>query len=439
MEANKMFCNVPEDDKYFFPQSWLTIVITSPNEVEDEGAKITTLLRTGAADLVHIRKPEWTELQVGELLSTIPVEYHHNLVLHGHYGLRAYFPAISGVQIRRPEEIDELSPWFNTETIHSLDEIPGALERDPEYVTLSPIYDSISKPGYKSAFNPAEVSEVVRNTPLRFIALGGVRPENFIELYRAGFSGAALLGYVWSDFSAALPALLKYKGLVANFQFQFITNPSEYAVESIPQAENALRGGCRWMQLRLKDADEQTLTLCAGSIKLMCERCHATLIIDDNVQVAKQLGVGVHLGKDDMSAAEARRILGPGAIIGVTCNTAEDIARVNAEGVADYIGLGPFRHTTTKKKLAPVLGLDGCNKLLSDKELHKLPIVVIGGITIDDLPSLVEAGADGVAVSGALTNKIVHSDDAAIYVEFRAETEKFANEVNSIFDARTAK
>jgi thiamine-phosphate pyrophosphorylase len=112
---------------------------------------------------------------------------------------------------------------------------------------------------------------------------------------------------------------------------------------------------------------------------------------------------GVHLGKTDMPPAEARRILGDGFIIGGTANTFEDIRRLTDEGV-DYIGLGPFRFTATKKNLSPILGLEGYKDILSRCRAAgiALPVLAIGGITVDDIPALMQTGVSGIAVSSAI-------------------------------------
>ena len=114
---------------------------------------------------------------------------------------------------------------------------------------------------------------------------------------------------------------------------------------------------------------------------------------------------GVHLGKNDMPVDEARKILGPDKIIGGTANTIDDIIRLHRQG-ADYIGCGPFRFTTTKKKLSPVLGLEGYRDIvlkMREKGID-LPIVAIGGITVDDIPAIMGTGVTGIALSGAILN-----------------------------------
>lgn len=166
----------------------------------------------------------------------------------------------------------------------------------------------------------------------------------------------------------------------------------------------ALEGGCRWIQLRMKDAPAEEIIACAEEVLPLCRRHGAKFLLDDHVELVRQLGAdGVHLGKNDMPVDEARKILGPDIIIGGTANTIEDIIRLHKQG-ADYIGCGPFRFTTTKKNLSPILGLDGYKSIvLKMKELGiNLPIVAIGGITVEDIPAVMETGVSGIALSGAI-------------------------------------
>ena len=166
----------------------------------------------------------------------------------------------------------------------------------------------------------------------------------------------------------------------------------------------ALEGGCRWIQLRMKDAPAEEIIACAEEVLPLCRRHGAKFLLDDHVELVRQLGAdGVHLGKNDMPVDEARKILGPDIIIGGTANTIEDIIRLHKQG-ADYIGCGPFRFTTTKKNLSPILGLDGYKSIvLKMKELGiDLPIVAIGGITVEDIPTVMGTGVSGIALSGAI-------------------------------------
>lgn len=171
-------------------------------------------------------------------------------------------------------------------------------------------------------------------------------------------------------------------------------------------ARMALEGGCRWIQLRMKDATDGDLLPVAHEIRRMCDAYGAKFILDDRVHLVDIVGAdGVHLGRGDMPVDEARRLLGPGRTIGGTANTFDDIRRLASQG-ADYIGCGPFRFTSTKKNLSPVLGLDGYRRLVAQMREAgiRLPMVAIGGITRDDIADVMQTGVTGIAVSGAILN-----------------------------------
>ena len=172
------------------------------------------------------------------------------------------------------------------------------------------------------------------------------------------------------------------------------------------QVAAALDGGCRWVQLRMKDASDDEIRRVVSVIKPMCDQVEAFLILNDRVNLAKELEVsGVHVGKEDMSPSEARAILGAGAVIGVTVNTFEDVLRAATCDI-DYVGIGPYRHTTTKKNLAPILGKEGISEICRQMDEKGIEIarVAVGGIGIDDILPLMECGVNGVAVSGAIAN-----------------------------------
>lgn len=186
-------------------------------------------------------------------------------------------------------------------------------------------------------------------------------------------------------------------------RLQFITHFTD-KYTYVDSARIALDGGCRWIQLRMKDATESELENAALQVKSLCSEYGAKFIIDDNVMMTKHIGAdGVHLGKNDMPVDEARKILGSNYIIGGTANTFDDICRLYAQG-ADYIGCGPFRFTTTKKNLAAILGLDGYARLLKQMNERgiKLPLIAIGGIEYDDIPALFRTGVSGIALSGSV-------------------------------------
>ena len=165
--------------------------------------------------------------------------------------------------------------------------------------------------------------------------------------------------------------------------------------------------GADWVQLRLKNEAFEVVLETAVAAKEICDTFGVKLIINDHPEVAKKAGAhGVHLGKEDSCPLETRKILGPGKIIGGTANTAEDCEALLQKKV-DYIGLGPFRFTRTKKNLSPVLGIEGYQKVLRTigKSGRSIPVIAIGGITPSDIPALTAAGVHGIAVSGWLTSQ----------------------------------
>lgn len=186
---------------------------------------------------------------------------------------------------------------------------------------------------------------------------------------------------------------------------QFITH-SNNRYGYVDGARLALEGGCRWVQLRMKEATEAEFMAAAAEIGRLCKEHGATFVLDDHVEWVEKTGAdGVHLGKNDMPIDEARKILGSDKIIGGTANTFEDVERLYRQG-ADYIGCGPFRFTTTKKNLSPVLGLEGYQHIVDQMKSHgiNIPIVAIGGILESDIKSILATGVSGIAVSGGILN-----------------------------------
>jgi len=177
-----------------------------------------------------------------------------------------------------------------------------------------------------------------------------------------------------------------------------------YITTNAQAAELACQGGVRWVQLRVKNLPAAEWRQRALATQLVCRHYRATLIINDNPALALEIGAaGVHLGKQDMSPVQARELLGPDFLIGGTANTFADIAALVAADV-DYIGLGPFRFTTTKEKLSPILGLAGYAEILAQCRAagFTVPVVGIGGVALADVAALRATGLHGVAVSGAI-------------------------------------
>ena len=162
---------------------------------------------------------------------------------------------------------------------------------------------------------------------------------------------------------------------------QFITHQTEN-YSYLESARMALEGGCKWIQLRMKEASPEEVEAVALQLKPLCKAKEAILILDDHVELAKKLEVdGVHLGKKDMPIVKLHHAAG-----------------------ADYLGIGPFRFTTTKKNLSPVLGLEGYTSILAQMNEAgiRIPVVAIGGIVAEDIPAIMETGVNGIALSGAI-------------------------------------
>lgn len=167
------------------------------------------------------------------------------------------------------------------------------------------------------------------------------------------------------------------------------------------QALRLCRAGARWIQLRMKNAPSDVWLATAREVVVACKKYRALCIINDSVDIALAAGAhGVHLGGKDEDWGEARRRLGADKILGGTVNNASDAFRAAEGTYLDYVGIGPWRFTTNKKNLAPVLGPDGVRTLVA--QLDGLPAWIIGGLEAEDMPAVRATGAVGAAVSSAL-------------------------------------
>ncbi|WP_369930980.1 thiamine phosphate synthase [Xanthomonas sp. NCPPB 2632] len=161
--------------------------------------------------------------------------------------------------------------------------------------------------------------------------------------------------------------------------------------------EAALAGGVRMLQYRDKTADADRRRIEADEISRLCAHHDVPFIVNDDVPLALATGGGVHLGREDVSIAEARAVLGRDAIIGVSCyGSLERAQQLAAEG-ADYLAFGAMYPSTTKPH-APVAS----NDVLTQVARLGLPVVAVGGITPDNGRVLLEAGADYIAVVSAI-------------------------------------
>ncbi len=178
--------------------------------------------------------------------------------------------------------------------------------------------------------------------------------------------------------------------------------------DHLDNIQKACTSGAELVQLRLKGISENKILKTALKAREITGHFQTRLIINDYCKIAKEVKAdGVHLGKHDTCPLEARKLLAPWQIIGGTANTLEDGETLIKKKV-DYIGLGPFRFTSTKKNLSPVLGNIRYKAILNELKT-KTPVIAIGGITTDDVNSILQTGIYGIAISGEITrdfNKI---------------------------------
>lgn len=166
----------------------------------------------------------------------------------------------------------------------------------------------------------------------------------------------------------------------------------------LPYVEAALKGGAKLLQYRDKSDDAARRLRQAEALRELCLRHGAQLIINDDLELAARLGVGLHLGQGDGSLSAARALLGRNAIIGATCHAQLELAEQARQEGASYVAFGRFFNSQTKPG-APAASLE----LLEQARARvRLPIVAIGGVTLDNAPALIARGASMVAVIHAL-------------------------------------
>lgn len=192
------------------------IVITTPQYFVEEDQIITALFEEGL-DILHLRKPDTAPVYAERLLTLIPEKYHKRIVVHDHFYLKNEYK-LKGIHLshRNPLVPDNYSGHISA-SCHTLEEV-AADKNTCDYVFLSPIFDSISKEGYASAFTPEKIREAVQQGIIdkKVIALGGVNKENILRVKDFGFGGAAVLGDIWNRFNPAVD--YNYRPLIDHFR-----------------------------------------------------------------------------------------------------------------------------------------------------------------------------------------------------------------------------
>jgi thiamine-phosphate diphosphorylase len=182
-----------------------------------------------------------------------------------------------------------------------------------------------------------------------------------------------------------------------SWAFYFITDSNLTRQGAVKDAEDAIRGGARVVQYREKSMRLDEMRREAASILKLCRASGASLIVNDDPELAREVGAdGVHIGQGDASLAEARRAM-PSGTIGVSCGAVEEVMAAERGG-ADYVAASPVFHTSTKADIGRPVGLEG---VAAFRRATSLPIVAIGGITLRNARDVVLAGADAVCAISA--------------------------------------
>ncbi len=197
----------------------------------------------------------------------------------------------------------------------------------------------------------------------------------------------------------AIPCRNKHHNM-SQFLLQCITMDG-IDMSHLEQVEALCKSGAKWIQLRMKNAPEAEVESVARKAMDVCRNYDAILVINDYLNVALQIGAeGVHLGKEDMDWKAARELAGPDMVMGGTVNSLKDARAAVASESLDYVGVGPYRFTNTKENLAQVLEKKELSTIIDF--LGEIPAVVIGGVVPDDLEDIANMDAEGVAISSGL-------------------------------------
>jgi thiamine-phosphate pyrophosphorylase len=191
------------------------------------------------------------------------------------------------------------------------------------------------------------------------------------------------------------------KPIISDYRLYLVTDPHLHKGYSVlEQVKLALQGGIRIIQLREKELPETDFIKLASEALQLTRSYDAFLIINDSVEIVQAIGAdGLHLGQEDMPLTEARRILGDGVTIGVSVKTAEEALQAENDG-ADYVAVNGVFPTATKEDLGYLPGLEGVAGI---RQVTRLPVIGIGGISLHNCCSVIEAGAHGIAVVTAIT------------------------------------
>lgn len=390
----------------------MKLSIISPESAEPREICVVHALFAAGLERYHLRKPSWTAAELESWLGNFGPDERSRIVIHHHYELAVLW-SLAGVHERDEEAACEslAAGTWGSRACHDLQTLKNALGRY-DAVLVSPVFRSNSKPGYgpTGALPSVELHRLLTQREgaqkrTQVFALGGIDTTTTAKCRALGFDGIAVLGALWNS-PDPVNAFLRLKK-ECDSEARLPPEPvmcltqDGLSLDHTEQARRLCQAGARWIQLRMKEAAPERWLETACAVEQICRTHGAFFIVNDSVDIAVRCGAdGVHLGKLDLDWAEARLQLGPHRILGGTVNNVDDVQRARTLGCLDYVGVGPWRFTSSKKNLSPVLGAEGVGALI--ELLGDLPAWVIGGVEPADLPTLRGIGARGAAVSSAL-------------------------------------
>jgi len=199
-------------------------------------------------------------------------------------------------------------------------------------------------------------------------------------------------------------------------KLQFITHDIEQH-SHIEQARIACEAGAKWIQYRCLTKSDDELLKDINVIAELCDDWGSTLIVTDHIHLNGKADIqGFHIEDMDADFRQLREELGEAITIGGSSNTVEGLLRIAEEG-ADYAGFGPFKVTTTKPNNAPLLGLEGYKDAIAilQQQQIELPVLAVGGVTLNDIDDLLKTGVFGIAASSAINQA---EDMRSAYLDF---------------------
>ena len=346
-----------------------------------------------------MRKPDSNPMDVAKLLDRIPEIYHPRIMLHRFPELLKDYKLVGYHHFSGEKLID--CQGLRSRSLHKLDELRDT-EEPLDYCFFGPVYESISKKGYLPKVQLPELGGVLYNfkksksqKPLVY-ALGGIRRRKIPELFNLGFDGVALLGSIWGK-KDPVAAFEKYQyiersvwakkrkkrayytGLSPRMNRNGLNDSSlicitrdDPSLNHFEQVKIFVNAGARLIQLRSKFLSPNELYEQAKPAAELTKKHDCQLIINDHYQLVSDIDAdGVHLGMNDAPVEYVRRVLSPEKIIGKTVHSIPE-ARQSITDKPDYIGLGPYRQSSTKKELCPVLSDDDFFSVLDI--LHPTPV-----------------------------------------------------------------